>query len=183
MLLHKINDRQELHLIQATDAEELFALTESNRTYLRTWLPWLDWVTKVADTQKFIQSSLQQFADNKGFVAVIRYEGSIAGVIGYNEIDWQNQVGYIGYWLAESYQGQGIITTSCQAIIDYGFFKLNLNRLVIACASQNRRSRAIPERLGFVHEGTARDAEWLYNHFVDHEIYALLKCNWQQPVP
>jgi ribosomal-protein-serine acetyltransferase len=60
---------------------------------------------------------------------VIRYEGSISGVIGYNEIDWQNQVGYIGYWLAESYQKQGIITTSCQAIIDYGFFKLNLNRV------------------------------------------------------
>jgi ribosomal-protein-serine acetyltransferase len=183
MLFHKISDRQELHLIQATDAEELFALTDSNRDYLRTWLPWLDWITEVADTQKFIQSSLQQFANNQGFVAVIRAEGSIAGVIGYNEIDWQNQIGYIGYWLAASYQGQGMITTSCQAIINYGFFKLNLNRIVIACASQNQRSRAIPDRLGFKHEGTAREAEWLYNHFVDHEIYALLKRDWQQPTP
>jgi ribosomal-protein-serine acetyltransferase len=180
MLLHKISNQQKLHLIQATDAEELFALTDSNRAYLRTWLPWLDWVTGVADTQKFIQSSIQQFAENRGFVAVIRYENWIAGVVGYNEIDWHNQVGYIGYWLAESYQGQGIMTTSCQAIIDYGFMKLNLNRLVIACASQNRRSRAIPERLGFSHEGTAREAEWLYNQFVDHEIYALLNRNWQQ---
>jgi ribosomal-protein-serine acetyltransferase len=53
----------------------------------------------VADTQKFIQSSLQQFADNKGFVAVIRAEGSIAGVIGYNEIDWQNQPHHSKFFL------------------------------------------------------------------------------------
>jgi ribosomal-protein-serine acetyltransferase len=56
---------------------------------------------------------------------------------------------------------------------------LNLNRLVITCATQNQKSRAIPERLGFVHEGIARDAEWLYDHFVDHDIYAKLHCDWK----
>jgi ribosomal-protein-serine acetyltransferase len=180
MLLCKINDSQALHFVQATDAEELFALTEANRAYLRTWLPWLDWTTKVADTRHFIQSCQQQFADNKGFVAVIRYHGELAGVIGYNEIDWHNQVGYIGYWLAADRQGQGIITNACRSIINYGFFQLNLNRIVIACAAQNQRSQSIPKRLGFSYEGTAREAEWLYNHFVDHEIYALLKRNWRE---
>jgi ribosomal-protein-serine acetyltransferase len=52
------------------------------------------------------------------------------------------------------------------------------NRVVIACASKNQRSRAIPERLGFTHEGVAREAEWLYDRFVDSEIYALLNREW-----
>jgi ribosomal-protein-serine acetyltransferase len=66
----------------------------------------------------------------------------------------------------------------CGPIVDYGFEVLNLNRLVINCASENKRSRAIPEHLGFTHEGTCRDAEWLDDRFVNHEIYAQLYTDW-----
>jgi hypothetical protein len=59
-----------------------------------------------------------------------------------------------------------------------GFNSLNPNHIVIAAATENYRSRASPERLSIVHEGTARKAEWLYDHCVDHEIYACLKWNW-----
>jgi|GEM_PF-3799316 len=45
----------------------------------------------------------------------------------------------------------------------YGFEVLALNRMVINCASENSRSRAIPERLDFTNEGTCRNAEWLYS--------------------
>jgi hypothetical protein len=38
--------------------------------------------------------------------------------------------------------------------------------------------RAVPERLGFQLEGIIRDAEWLYDHFVDHAMYAILKKDW-----
>ncbi len=72
------------------------------------------------------------------------------------------------------------MTSSCKALVDYGFGVLNLNRLVIACASENKRSRLIPERLDFIHEGTAHDAEWLYDHFVDHEIYVQFYCDWNR---
>ncbi|MEA5559317.1 GNAT family N-acetyltransferase [Nodularia spumigena] len=174
----RVNDQIELRLLQASDSDELFALTDVNRVYLRTWLPWVDSTNSPSDTKKFIQSTLQQFADNQGFVSTICYEKSIVGIIGFNQIDWENRIGYIGYWLAEDYQGQGIMTISCRAIINYAFTAVNLNRLVIACASNNRRSRAIPERLGFNHEGTAREAEWVHDHFVDHEIYALIRRDW-----
>ena len=61
------------------------------------------------------------------------------------------------------------MTASCQALVDHAFASLNLHRLVISCAPGNARSRAVAQRLGFVHEGRQRDAEWLYDHFVDHE--------------
>ncbi len=173
MFYQRVNDRIELRLLQISDAAELFALTNANRDYLRTWLPWLDGTNSVADTKSFIESTLEPSA-NRGLAAAICDEGSIIGLIGYNHIDKQNRIGSIGYWLAENYQKQGIMTTSCQAICDYGFTTLNLNRLVINCATDNQASRSIPERLGFIHEGTIRDAEWLYDRFVNHEIYSLL---------
>jgi ribosomal-protein-serine acetyltransferase len=178
MFSFRLGDCHYLRLLRTADANELFMLTEANRKYLRTWLPWLDTTTSPVNTQDFIQSTLQQFANNQGFVAAICYETSIVGVIGYNQIDWQNRIGYIGYWLAQDYQGKGLMTTSCKSLVDYGFGVLDLNRLVINCATENTRSRLIPERLGFVHEGTTHDAEWLYDHFVDHEVYVQFQRDW-----
>ena len=71
------------------------------------------------------------------------------------------------------------MTLACRYLVDYSFATLILNRVVIMCATHNKRSRAIPERLGFRHEGTACEAEWLYDHFVDHEMYALLRRHWE----
>ena len=178
MFYCRINDQYELRLLQASDSDELFALTNANRSYLKTWLPWLDSTNSASDTKNFIQSTLEQFAKNQGFVAAICEKKSIIGVIGFNQIDWHSRIGYLGYWLAQAYQGQGIMTISCRVVIDYAFTSLNLNRLVITCASENKRSQGIPQRLGFNHEGTMREAEWLYDHFVDHEIYALVRRDW-----
>jgi ribosomal-protein-serine acetyltransferase len=67
-------------------------------------------------------------------------------------------------------------------LIDHAFAALNLHRVAIVCATGNARSRAIPERLGLVYEGTLRGAEWLYSHYVDHAVYAQLQCDWQQDI-
>ena len=69
------------------------------------------------------------------------------------------------------------MTRSCRALIDHAFSTLGLHRVVIRCAVENHRSRAIPERLGFTLEGIERESQWLYDHFVDLAIYALLETN------
>lgn len=132
-----------------------------------------------ADTRAFVQSVLRQMAEEQGFGAAICHQGKIAGVIGYNSLDSANRIGTIGYWLGEAYQGQGIMTAACRALVNYGFTDLGLNRQVIACATENHRSRRIPERLGFQPEGTLRQAEWLYDRYVDHHLYGCLKQDWQ----
>ena len=57
--------------------------------------------------------------------------------------------------------------------------RLKLNRVEIRCATGNKRSRAIPERPGFTQEETVRQAEWLYDRFVDHTVYGMLASEWQ----
>ncbi|HEY7535050.1 MAG TPA: GNAT family N-acetyltransferase [Thermodesulfobacteriota bacterium] len=165
----------ELRLLEGRDSDELFALTDQNREYLREWIPWLDDSRSLADTKEFIKTSLEQFANNNGFQIGVRVQGILVGVIGYHKIDWINRAMSIGYWLGASFQGKGLITKACRILVDYGFNQLKLNRVEIRCAAENRRSRAIPERLGFKEEGVIRQAQWLYDHYVDHVVYGMLK--------
>ena len=171
-----------LEILKEDDADALFAAVDANRDYLRRWLPWLDANQSPVDTLAFIQSTRKQAAGNQGFSVAIRVEEEIVGVAGYHTIHWPNRASIMGYWLAESHQGRGIMTRSCRALIDFAFAALNVNRVAIACAVGNTRSRAIPERLGFQREGISRDAEWLYTRFVDHAIYSLLQREWQAEI-
>ncbi|WP_343076315.1 GNAT family protein [Pullulanibacillus sp. KACC 23026] len=89
-------------------------------------------------------------------------------------------MGTIGYWLGQGFQGKGIMTKALEAVIHYGFTELNLNRIEIQAAVGNKKSRALPESLGFKEEGRIRQAEWLYDHYVDHVVYGLLVKDWQE---
>jgi ribosomal-protein-serine acetyltransferase len=176
---YKLSENTEVRLLEERHAQELTDLTDRNREHLRASLPWVDTNRTVEDRKNFIRGALKQFAKNKGFVAGIWHEGRLAGVIGYHALDWENRTTALGYWLGEEFQGHGLVTAACRALVDHAFVELNLNRISIACATDNKRSCAIPERLGFRREGVQRQAEWLYDHFVDHVVYAALASECQ----
>jgi ribosomal-protein-serine acetyltransferase len=66
------------------------------------------------------------------------------------------------------------MTTVVRDLIEIGRRHYSLQKIDIRCATGNAKSRAIPERLGFSHEGTLRRAERVYDQWLDHEVYALL---------
>jgi ribosomal-protein-serine acetyltransferase len=177
MFTRKITSEVEARLSLPYYADEIFALKEDNRNFLRQWLPWMNGTKSADDTRDFIQEQLHRFARSEALHVTIFYNGSIAGVAGFNQIDTTNGIGYIGYWLAEKYNGKGIMTQVVSDLIAIGRDELNLQKIDIRCATDNHKSRAIPERLNFSHEGTLRMAEKVYDRWMDHEIYALLLTN------
>lgn len=179
MFYCKLDKDLSLKQIELKDAESIFRLTFNSRDYLREWLPWLDQINTVEDTLTFIENCLKGQEENKSFQTVIILNQEIVGLIGINEINWRNKTAYMGYWLAKEYQGNGIMTKAVKALIDYALKKINLNKVEIRAAVGNQKSRAIPERLGFVNEGCIRQAEWLYDHYVDHIIYGILSDEWK----
>lgn len=70
------------------------------------------------------------------------------------------------------------MTAAVRALVDHALGVEQLNRVEIRAAVDNARSRAIPTRLGFTHEGTLREAEWLHGHPLDHAVYAILAAQW-----
>ncbi|WP_421384853.1 GNAT family N-acetyltransferase [Bacillus salacetis] len=180
MFVHKVDENISLKIPELYDAVEFFQLTDSSRGYLREWLPWLDGTKTPEDTREFLKFALKNYAEQKSLTTLILYKDEIAGTAGFNSIDWTNQIAHVGYWLGHGFQGKGIMTKVVEALTGYAFTELKLNKVEIRAAVENQKSRSIPERLNFVNEGRIRNAEKLYERFVDHVIYGMLAEEWNK---
>lgn len=168
-----------LRLLREDDAGELFALVDRNRAWLRVWLPWLDGTTTAAHSLVFIQWMHRQHADGRGFACGLFFKNRLVGVAGPHVVDSANRACQIGYWLDEAHTGRGLMTATVRALVAHAFTAMDLNRVDIRAAPGNYASQAVCERLGFIREGVLRDAEWLYDHYVDLTVNSLLFREWQ----
>jgi ribosomal-protein-serine acetyltransferase len=179
MFSARVNDEIELRLIDRQCTEMLFKLIDANRDHIRKWHPWVDAIRTNVAVERAIINWQQQYMNNRGFYAGVWYQDRFCGVINHLNVDWVNRWTALGYWLDAGHQGKGIMTTCCRAMIDHSFTVWKLNRITIECATENTRSRAIPERLGFKLEGIARQIEWVHDRFVDHAMYSLLRSEYK----
>jgi ribosomal-protein-serine acetyltransferase len=173
-----VNDELELRLIESQRGGELFTLIDGNREHLRRWHPWVDVLRSPTDAESAITVWQQLYAGNRGIFAGIWFHGQLCGMINHHNVDWSNRWSALSYWLDAAHQGRGIMTAGCEAVVAHAFLTLNLHRITIECATENARSRAIPERLGFTLEGIIRGIEWLHDRHVDHAMYGLLRSDW-----
>ena len=170
----------DLRLVGEADAEELFSVVDSNREYLREWLPWLDATNRIEDETAFISNCLEEYEKREGVFYTILLNDRIIGTISLNWIDWGNRAAGVGYWLSEAQTGNGYVTKSCIRLMEHCFDDLNLHRFVLEAAIDNIPSCEIAERIGMRLEGVTKDREWLYDHYVDAKLYAITKPEWDK---
>ncbi len=160
------------------EASTMFALITENRAHLDAWLRWSGKIQSVADTQALIQRFADKLAQNDGFHGGL-WQGDI--LVGGLVCHYINREGYkseIGYWLAKSATGGGIITNACKKVISALIADEKIHRIEIQCMVGNKPSRAVAERLGFSYEGIKRQSEWINGAFQDHAVYSLLAHEW-----
>jgi len=162
-----------------SDAAALYTLIDRHRSYLREWLPFIDYSQSVADTEEFLRLVTDP-GNMHDQVYTIRYQEQVAGIIGFKAIDRLNKKLEIGYWLGETYQGKGIMIRSCKALLGHAFTHMGMNRIQIKVGVGNHKSSSIPQKLGFTLEGIERDGELIRDAFIDLEVYSLLKREWEK---
>lgn len=175
-----VDEDIELKLVRPDDAPRIFAVTDRDRAYLGEWLPWVENTRSVADTEGFVRRAMDQMRRGEGFHACIEYRGEFAGIIGHVYLNPQDRRTELGYWLGQPFQGRGIMTRACRKLVDYAFESLGANRVEIRTDVDNRKSRAIPERLGFVQEALLREAVLEHGDYRDVVMYAKLRREWER---
>ena len=162
-----------------SNAEGVFALVDSNREHLGRWLPWVQTMRTVEDERRWLENRLQDSAESRDIQFLIMYQDTLVGVIGLHGLGSLNKACEIGYWLAENAQGRGIVTRACQELVNYAFTSRDMNSIQIRAHTDNARSRAIPERLGFTLKGVGR--ELLNDRYYDFAVYSMLASEWRHP--
>lgn len=182
MFSYRIDEETELRLLEEQHAGEFYVLQMANREHFRRWLDWpLDENYSLEDSKGFIKRALNRFASDNGFEAGIWHKGQLAGEVSIDRIDWYNRLAEVGYSLGASFEGRGIATRATQALIDHCFNGLDLHRVELRCVDENRRSRAVAERLGFKQEGILLESWWLNGAFVNQVVYRMLAAEWKNP--
>ena len=180
MFSFQIDDNLTLRLPEKRDAETVTAAVRQNLGRLQEWMPWAVDDYSDENAMDWIKRSRDGYAEDGQFNALILLDGRFIGTIGFHDLDLKSKHAAIGYWIDQEYEARGIITRCCRALIDYLFDSMELNRVQINCAVENDRSRAVPERLGFVLEGTLRQIEVLKDKSGDWAVYGLLKSEWKE---
>ncbi|MCD6063937.1 MAG: GCN5-related N-acetyltransferase [Flavipsychrobacter sp.] len=173
-----VDNKMLLEIVDDQHTQPIFELANKNREHLGKWLPWINYMHSVDFIKNFVDSSKKKAEDKTDFAYVIVYENEVVGRIGVYNIDHQNKIGSIGYWMASEFEGKGLTTRACKELIKFCFTYLGLNRIEIKCGTENTRSKQIPERLGFTLEGIIREGEHVNDRFIDLYSFSMLKKDW-----
>lgn len=171
MFYRTVDPEIKLSLLHPHYADDLFKLIDIDREYLSQWLSWPAHTKTASDCESFAKQMLHSYADGKSMACCVHYQGTLVGTAGFNVIDHSLKRVEIGYWLASAYQGKGIVTRTCQKLIQIAFEELAIEKVQIAAAEDNLASRAVCERLGLSLEGIIKNSENLNGRIVNHAVY------------
>lgn len=112
----------------------------------------------------------------KSFFLVDKISGKTIGRSGFHNWYAQHFRAEIGYVMSdERYLNKGLMTEANRALIEYGFDKMDLNRIEAFTAPHNEPSKRMLKKLGFKEEGHLRQHFFKNNRLEDSLCFGLLK--------
>ena len=178
MFKYDLGDGADLRFLEIRHAQEFLDFVTENRSYLGEWLGWPNRITTLEAAQGFIRRGITRYEEDGLPWVGIWLNDRLAGGILFFPIDDYIRATEIGYWLGEWATGQGLMTRSVRAMLDFVFADLQLNRVGLNAEVSNKRSRTLAERLGFTFEGIKRQGWINGEELVDMAMYSMLASDW-----
>jgi RimJ/RimL family protein N-acetyltransferase len=128
----------------------------------------------LSDAKRFIARATEPGGKNL-FLAIV-VDGETCGGIGIHPLeDVHRRTAEIGYWLAEPFWGQGIVTGAVRAIIPVAFDRYAIVRLQAGIFANNPASMRVLEKCGFVREAVHKNALTKNGTTMDEVMYAIVR--------
>lgn len=145
-----------------------------------TWLGIRAPFSRAMEDQWFDKMLADQGKTSYHFVICRLADGEPIGTAGLFELDHEN--GSAGFGISVGEKGEwnkGYGTDALNAICDFGFGELRLERIWLEVFDPNARARRSYHKAGFAHEGTLRRAHFSQGELWDVHVMALLREEWQ----
>ena len=85
----------------------------------------------------------------------VRLPTKVVGAIPVN-INVKQEIAALGYAIARSHWGQGLVPEAARAVIQWGFEAYGLAKIYASADPRNKRSQRVMEKLGMRREGVLR---------------------------
>jgi len=131
--------------------EDENALLEAIRESWRQvgpWMPWCHQNYSIDDARSWIQTAIEGARTGTLYDFAIFSQGGFAGGCGINNINNQDRVANLGYWLRTSCTGQGIASAAVKQLLGWTFANTDVNRVEIVVAVDNHRSQRVAAQVG-----------------------------------
>ena len=131
----------------------------------------------IHQTRAYIRYLLRQYrnAAPGTFAIALRDGGKVIGTIGFMWVQHENRSAEVGYSLSRAYWNRGYMSEALRAVLDFGFTKLNLNRIEAQHECDNPASGHVMKNAGMRHEGTLRERIYNKGRYADVELYAIVR--------
>ena len=169
---------------RAGDGAALFEAVQESLNHIRPWLPWGPLHETPESSEVFVRRWRSRWDLREDLPASVwdRDPERLVGGCGLHRIDWGARVFEIGYWLRTS--ATGGVPEAARLLTQLAFEKLSANRVMIRAVPENAKSVAIPQRLGFVEEGIARNAILgADGQPVDLRVFSMTPEDWCRAKP
>ena len=118
-------------------------------------------------------------ADDRLVLAVVdNASGDVVGEVVLAGWDEANRACWFRTLIGHAGRGRGLGTEATRLVVDHGFRVLGVHRISLEVYAFNPRARHVYEKVGFVHEGTARDALLFDGEWVDMDYMSVLATDW-----
>jgi RimJ/RimL family protein N-acetyltransferase len=126
---------------------------------LKPWMPFARKDQSEEQVEENIREAHVKFLSREDLRLLIfeKETGEFIASSGLHRMDWDVRKFEIGYWIDSRHSGKGYMTEAVEGITAFAFNELHANRVEIRCDSNNLKSRAVAERLGFELEGILRN--------------------------
>jgi RimJ/RimL family protein N-acetyltransferase len=168
--------RTRLRRVRWEDAGALFAYGSDPE--VSRFVGW-DTYQSLSDAEAYISTTLEKYEQEQlaDWGIEHRRNRRFIGTIGFLWWETNEAAAEIGYVMAKSYWGQGIMTEVVQEVLRFGWDVMGLNRIQAHTEVENVGSQRVLEKCGLQYEGRLRERVHAVDGFVDLLVYAALRSN------
>ncbi|WP_096185725.1 GNAT family N-acetyltransferase [Evansella halocellulosilytica] len=160
------------------DANDMFDY--SSVPEVSKFVPW-ETHTTLEDSKGFISYIIKRYEEGKlaPWAIELKENEKVIGTIDF--VAWfpQHYRAEIGFILSNEHWGRGLIPEAANEVIQFGFNKMELNKIKAPCMVENVQSQRVLRKLGMTLEGILKDEYFIKGKFRDIAVYSLLKKDFQ----
>ena len=162
---------------QRIDDKEDLAKNLNNKNILDNLRDGLPYPYTEKDAEEYIKAMLS--ADtNKTYAFAVIVDNKVIGSIGVFRCDnIHYRTAEMGYYIGESYWGNGYMTSAVKQICDYIFNNTDIIRIFAEPFANDIASCRVLEKAGFICEGVLRNNAFKNGSIIDMKMYSFIKVS------